>query len=112
MEDWEEKLLKDNDVVAEARSLEKYKNLVFLNPDTNCTFTVAPENMEYRRGKNGGWCLVCEPNDDAVETEAFDIPLANDLISQTPQADGVKIIREATTEENDLENDDNCDNDN
>ena len=107
MEDWETELLKDNDVVAEARLLEKYKHLVFLDPDTNCTFTVAPENMEYNRGKHGGWHLVCEPNDDVVETEAFDIPLANELISQTPQADGVKIIREATTEENDLENDDN-----
>ena len=106
MEDWEEDLLKSNDVVAETRLLEKYKNLVFLDPDTNCTFTVAPENMEYRRGRNGGWHLVCEPNDDTVETEAFDIHVANELIGQTQQADGVKILSKDETEENeDLEND-------
>ena len=32
VEDWEEELLKDNDCVAEAHLLEKYKNLVFMIP--------------------------------------------------------------------------------
>lgn len=55
-------------------------------------------------GRNGGWHLVCEPNDDTVETEAFDIHVANELIGQTQQADGVKILNKDETEENeDLE---------
>ena len=98
VEDWEEELLKDNDCVAEARLLEKYKNLVFHDPDTDATFTVASQNMEYRRGRNGGWYLVCEPNNDKEEAEPFTIPLADELIGQTLQADGIKVIQKAATE--------------
>ena len=95
VEDWEKEMLKDNDCIAEARLLEKYKNLVFYDPDTDCTFTVASQNLEYRRGrKDGGWHLICEPNDDSEEAEPFAIPLANELIGVTQQADGVKVIHE------------------
>ena len=34
VEDWEVELLKMNDCVAEAKLLEKYKDLVFYDPDT------------------------------------------------------------------------------
>ena len=33
VEDWENPLLKINDVIAEVRLLEKYKDLVFYDPD-------------------------------------------------------------------------------
>ena len=90
VEDWEEELLRKNDCVAEARLLEKYKNLVFLDPHTKCTFTVESQNLQFRRGrKDGGWKLICEPNDDTQEVKPFDIPLANELIGYIPQADGV-----------------------
>ena len=93
VEDWEEELLRKNDCVAEARLLEKYKNLVFLDPDTKCTFTVESQNLEFRRGrKDGGWKLICEPNDDTQEVEPFDITLENELIGSTPQANGNQVI--------------------
>ena len=36
VEEWEEELLKKNDVVAEAKLLDKYKDLVFIDPDNKC----------------------------------------------------------------------------
>ena len=60
-------------------------------------FTVASKNLEYRRGKNSGYFLVCEPNNDAVESE-----LANKLIGETPQADGiVRIVQYAASDPSD-----------
>ena len=38
--------------------------------------------------------MICEPNDDSEEAEPFAIPLANELIGVTQQADGVKVIHE------------------
>ena len=89
--------MKTNDCVAEAKLLEKYKNLVFHDPDENCMFTVASSNLEYRRGREGGWFLVCEPNDDGKESEPFDIALANKLIAATLQGPGVKVVHPEET---------------
>ena len=49
VEDWEEELLKQNDCVAEAMFLEKYKGLVFWDPDTKVNFTIHKDNLEFRR---------------------------------------------------------------
>ena len=92
-EDWEVENVKKNDAVAEQLFIEKRKNLVFLDPDTNLTFVVAPENLEWQRGKNGGWCLICEEV-GGKEIEAFDIQVANELIGKTKQADGIEILRQ------------------
>ena len=54
LEDWEEEILKKNDCVAEARLLEKYKDLVFIDPETQVNFTVPGDNLGFRRGKDGG----------------------------------------------------------
>ena len=40
IEEWEEDLLKKNDIIAEVRLLEKYKDLVFYDPDNDCIYTV------------------------------------------------------------------------
>ena len=84
--------MKKNDAVAEQLFLEKCKNLVFLDPDTDLTFVVAPENLEWQCGKNGGWCLICEEV-GGKEVEAFDVEVANELIGETQQADGIEILR-------------------
>ena len=96
VEGWENKELKSNDAVIEARFLQKYKNLSFEDPDTGDIFTVAPQNAEYRRDKGSrGWHLICEKNggEEEEDNEAFTIELANELISTYPQADGVEVIR-------------------
>ena len=93
VEDWEEELLKKNDCVAEARLLEKYKNLVFLDPDTEETFTVFGNNLEFRRGRDGGWNIIAVSSDESVEDEGFVIgQMLVDLIAETEQAYGVQII--------------------
>ena len=94
VEDWELAGMKDNDAVMEARLLEKYKGLAFFDPDDRKTYTVAKENLEFRRGrKDGGWYLICESNVIGDEAEAFSIELANELIGSTQQMAGVEIIR-------------------
>ena len=105
MEEWEIANIKNTDVVMEVRFLEKYKNLVFLDPDTKCYFTVAPENLEFHRGKDKGWHVIGEPNDKEVELEAFPIAITNELIATTPQADGVEMVYEDdASEENNGDN--------
>ena len=64
LEDWEKELLEVNDCGTKAWLLEKYRDLVFLDPDTNKTFKVWGGNLEYHKGsrKRGitkGWGLVC-----------------------------------------------------
>ena len=38
--------------------------------------------------------MLCEPNDDELEMEGWDIALANELIAATKQADGVQMVLE------------------
>ena len=77
----------------EAKYLNKYKSLVFLDPDTCWIFTVASEHLKHQQGKRGGWYVIGKPNDDNHKMEGFGIELANELIANTPQADDVEIIR-------------------
>ena len=45
VEDWEVELRNKNDSIAEARLLQKYKGLVFVDPDSKNTFSVCNKNM-------------------------------------------------------------------
>ena len=96
VEDWEEEDRKKNDCVAEARLLAKYKGLVFVDPDTEKTFSVYEKNMEFRRGRNNGWFVlaVCSDQNDSEDCEAFSLEVACEVIGDTPQADGIMVIRE------------------
>ena len=83
-----------NDVVVEVKLLEKYKNLVFFDPDNECLYTVWHKNLEYRRGCNGGWCLIGCPADSNLEDEPFPIgEMVIEMIADTDQDSAVKIIR-------------------
>ena len=90
MEDWEKEFLKKNDCVAEAALFEKYKNLVFYDPDTKSMFHIV--GMEFHTGRKGGWHLVGESKKNDVDDKPFDIGLAIELIAGTTQVDGVEII--------------------
>lgn len=97
VEDWEKELLQENDCVAEARLLEKYKNLVFFDPDNQTTFTIHDKNLEYQRknrkkGIDGGWSVIGV--DEEEDNEAFVIgPMLIELIADHEQAPGVEIVR-------------------
>jgi hypothetical protein len=100
VEDWEEEARKKNDPVAEARLLQKYKGLVFFDPDTSSTFSIWEQNMEFHRGKGNGWFLLavnadCDNEDgEEGELEAFSLELAIELIAETQQDIGVQVVQQ------------------
>ena len=92
-EDWEKEILKTNDCVAEAKLLEKYKGLVFFDPDNKCHYTICSKNLEFFKGRNGGWCVIGVPADDKLEDEPFLIgKLVHDLVRETPQEARIRVI--------------------
>jgi len=103
VDDWEQDILKMNDCVVEARILEKYKGFVFFDLNTGANFTVHEENLEFHRGKDGGWHLIGNSSDDSVEDEGFAIgDIIIDMIADTEQSPGVEVIREVQLEMTEL----------
>jgi hypothetical protein len=98
VEDWEEEDRRVNDCVAEARILTKYKNLVFNDPDTGATFSIWEKNMEFRRGRGNGWMLIATCADDDVDDEPFTLEMACELIGNTNQEAGIKVVKRAAEE--------------
>ena len=96
-EDWELEAKKKNDPVQEARLLQKYKDLIFYDPDNEVNFTVHPGNMEFQRGRNGGWMAIGIPPDDVgLEEEPFELgDMLIEMIGSTEQADNITMIRRA-----------------
>ena len=96
VEDWEQEIRMRNDAVVEARLLQKYQSLVFLDPDTEKTFQVYQGNMEYRRGRGNGWFVLAISSDDAggeeENMEAFSLEMACELIGTTEQTRGVRVV--------------------
>ena len=105
VEDWEGEIRMRNDPVVEARLMQKYQSLVFLDPDTGKTFHVYQGNMEYRRGRGNGWFVLAVCSDDAggeeENMEAFSLEVACELIGTTEQTRGVSVVTllEPTAEE-------------
>jgi hypothetical protein len=95
VEDWEEEARKKNDCVAEAQLLAKYKGLVFHDPNSEKSFLIWEQNMEFRRGRGIGWFLVAVcADDDDHKNEAFSLEIACELISETPQKDGIQVVHQ------------------
>ena len=106
VEDWEKDLLKMNDCVAETRILEKYKGLIFWDPDTEANYIVHEENFRIHRVKDGGWPLIGNASDESVEDEGFAIgEMIIGMIADTEQRPGVEIIREEEVEMTELADD-------
>ncbi len=93
VEEWEEEARKKNDCVAKAQLLAKYKGLVFRDPDSEKSFSIWEQNMEFFRGRGNGWFLVAVcADDDDDENEAFSLEIACELIAETPQKDGIQVV--------------------
>ncbi len=103
VEDWEYDAIKDKDAVAEARLLEKYKDLMLLDPDSNKTYKIHASNLQWykaskRQNIAGGWYVIGTDEDD--KDESFEIE--DELLVQmaaTPQDPSVHIIRKEELEE-------------
>jgi hypothetical protein len=92
VEDWEVEARKKNDCVSETLLLQKYKGLVFCDPDSDNDFCIWERNMEFRRGRGNGWFPlgICATN--GVEDEGFLLELACDMIGDTPQREGIQVV--------------------
>jgi len=66
-------LLKMNDLFAEAKLSEKYKDLAFYDPDTQVNFIVHADNLDFRRGKDGGWNLIGNSFDDGLNMRGLQL---------------------------------------
>jgi hypothetical protein len=44
--------------------------------------------------RNNGWFVLASDNDDSEDCEAFSLEVACEVIGDTPQADGIRVIRE------------------
>ena len=99
VEDWEVEARKKNDCVSETLLLQKYKGLVFRDPDSDNDFCIWERNMEFRRGRGNGWFLlgICATN--GVEDEGFSLELACDMIGDTPQREGIQVVRREPVQE-------------
>jgi hypothetical protein len=85
VEEWEEVARKKNDCVTEAQLLAKYKGLVFRDPDTNLSFKVWEQNLEFRQGRGGGgWYVIgqCADDPDNEVLEPFLLEMACELIGE------------------------------
>ena len=93
VEDWDKPLLKINDVIAEVRLLEKYKDLVFYDTNNECVYTVWQKNMEWHRGRNCGLCLLGCPADDKLDDELLSIAeMVISLIAKSGQDSNVDVV--------------------
>ncbi len=92
VEDWDGDARKKDDCVSEALLLQKYKGLVFHDPDSGNYFCIWHQNMEYHWGRENGWFLLGVCAEDGLENEAFTLELACKMIEDTPQKDGVQVV--------------------
>ncbi len=99
VEEWEEDARKKNDCVSEALLLQKYKCLVFHDPDSGNDITIWQQNMEFCRGRGNGWFLLGICVEDGVEDEAFTLELACKMIGDTPQKDGIQVVHRESNQE-------------
>jgi hypothetical protein len=54
--------------------------------------------MEFRRGRGNGWFVIGVSADDEDDNEPFALEIACQLIGETPQKDGVKVIHQMEEE--------------
>ena len=102
IEDWEKDLLLQNDCVAEARLLEKYKDLVFYDIDNDKNCRVWDKNLQFYRkntrlGIDAGWAVVCM-NDEGEEFSWYINEHLCELIGSNQQAVGIEVIRQEVVE--------------
>ena len=87
IEDWEWDCITHKDSVAEARLLQKYGGLRWIDPDNdeNILCVASTEDMEFQASQNGsGWCVVGTRDTDGG-SEPWVIDVVVDLIAKYVQ---------------------------
>ncbi len=78
--------------MSEALLLQKYKCIVFHDPDSGNDCCIWQQNIEFRCGRRNGWFLLGVCMEDDVEDEAFTLELACEMIGETPQTNGIQVV--------------------
>ncbi len=86
--------------MAEAWLLEKYKDLVFHDPNYNQTYSIIHNHMEYQRWRDRRWWVVARPADQPIhesnetnDHEPYSLEVVCKLIPLTIQACGVRVVK-------------------
>ncbi len=75
--------------------LAEHIGLVFRDPDSETSFLIWEQNMEFHRQRGNGWFLVAVcADDDDDKNEAFSLEIACELIAETPQRDGIQVVHQ------------------
>ena len=113
-EDWELEIRKKQDVVNEARLVEKYKGLVIFDPDYKKMRTIT-DQVQYQGGHGGaGYCAIAVGDDGEInDTCIFTYGLLIEQILETtqPKSLHLKIIKQKEDEKDNDDDDDDDDDD-
>ena len=79
------------------------RGLHFFDPEENIIYTIEAKNLEWyksskQKGIDGGWYIVATSDEDEVESFMIEDELCMQ-IADTPQEDGIEIIRREVEEE-------------
>jgi hypothetical protein len=96
---WEEEVRKKNECVSEALLLQKYKGLVFHDPNSGNNVCIWHQHIEFRLGRGNGWFLLGVYAEDGEEDLAFKLELAHEIIGDTPQKDGIQVVHQELDQE-------------
>jgi hypothetical protein len=97
LEDWEFDCIHHRDCVSEARLLQKYGGLKWMDPDEKVLCVAKENRMDYQGGRNGaGWCVIAEQpgNDNPVADEDLEpwvLHVVVDLIAEYTQDDDMNV---------------------
>ncbi len=73
--------------------INKYKDTTFYLPDTEETYHVDDNGIQFLSGRSKGWNIYGNSHKPRVEEESLTPFLAVQLLQDTPQATGVKVER-------------------
>jgi hypothetical protein len=91
IEEWEYESIKKKDVVDEAKLLQKYGGLYWMDQQTGNLCVGDDETMEFQGGRNGaGWCLVAIQECDG-KREPWTLPLVIDEIAEYSQPEEMRV---------------------
>ncbi len=86
-------MLKNNDPVAKARLRVNYQGLECFDPDNQTIYSVYSGNLEYCKGRDGGWCVIGVCADDVYDDEPLIVgDMLIEMIAATKQESHIQIV--------------------
>ena len=102
IENWEEEACLNPGEVNKIKLREKYKNLKFLDPDTERMCRISEEQMKFLKGNkkkkiDRGWSVLAVYGDGEDDAEPWPIgDMLCGVIRETEQDEGVEVVTQQT----------------